>query len=425
MIVAVIILFAVLSLLSVPIAFAIGVAMAVTLALFSPFPAILMFQKMLFGVDNYVLVAIPLFILTGNLMNAGGITERIFVFVRKCIGHHAGGLAHANIAANLLFAGMSGSAVADAAAIGSIEIKAMRAQGYRTEFAAALTAASSVIGPILPPSIPFVIYGAIAQVSVGQLFIAGILPGLLIALTLSAMVVAMGRKTPFPREARAPWGERLVAFRRAALSLGTPAIILIGLIGGVFTPTEAGAIAALYALILSGVIYRTLKLRDLPKVLIETMLTTAIVTFIISNVSAFSWILAVSHAGEHFVEAVHAFTGNQAVVLLIINLALLILGALIEAGAVLIIATPILLPLATSVGVDPLHFGVIIVLNLMIGVATPPVGMSLFVTAHIAGISLERMMRAILPFLVPLIVALAVVTYWPQMVLYLPRLLMK
>lgn len=423
MIAAALILFGTLTLLSVPIAVAVGVAMAVALTLFSPFPAILMFQKMLTGIDNYVLVAIPLFILTGNLMNAGGITERIFVFVRKCIGHRPGGLAHANVAANLLFAGMSGSAVADAAAIGSIEIKAMSEQGYRKEFAAALTAASSVIGPILPPSIPFVIYGAIAEVSVGQLFIAGILPGLLLAVALSLTIVLMGRRTPFPREARAPWIERIVAFRRAALPLGTPAIILIGLIGGVFTPTEAGAAAALYALILGLVVYRSLRIRDLPKVLIETMLTTAIVTFIISNVSAFSWILAVSHAGDRFVSAVHDLTGNQAVVLLIVNLALLVLGALVEAGAVLIIATPILLPLATSVGVDPVHFGVIIVLNLMIGVATPPVGMSLFVTAHIAGIPLERMMRAILPFLIPLIVALAMVTYWPQAVLYLPRLL--
>lgn len=425
MITAAVILFAGLTLLSVPIAFAIGVALAVTLAVFSPFPPILMFQKMVEGINNYVLIAIPLFVLTGNLMNTGGITERIFVFVRKCIGHRAGGLAHANVAANLLFAGMSGSAVADAAAIGSIEIKAMAEQGYRKEFAAALTAASSVIGPIIPPSIPFVIYGAIAEVSVGRLFIAGILPGLLLALALSAMIIAVNRKTPFPREPRAPWGERIVAFRRAALSLCTPAIILVGLIGGVFTPTEAGAVAALYALILSLVVYRTLRLRDLPKVLIETMMTTAIVTFIISNVTAFSWILAVSHAGDQFIAAVHGFTDNQAVVLLIINLALLFLGALIEAGAVLIIMTPVLLPLATSVGVDPVHFGVIIVLNLMIGVVTPPVGMSLFVTSHIAGIPLERMMRAILPFLIPLIVALVVVTYWPQMVLFLPRLLMK
>lgn len=423
MIAAVVLIFAVLTLLSVPIAFATGIAVAVALAAFSPFPVMVMFQKMVTGIDNYTLVAIPLFVLTGNLMNAGGITDRIFSFVRSCLGHRNGGLAHANVGASVLFAGMSGSAVADAAGMGAVEIKAMKDQGYDADFAAAVTASSSVIGPIIPPSIPFVIYGAIAQVSVGQLFVAGIVPGMLVALSLSLMIVWMGRGGRFPREMRVAWPARFRSFGYASLSLATPAIILVGLIGGVFTPTEAGAVAAAYALILGLLIYRTVKVRDLPKILTETMITTAIVTFIISNVSAFSWILAVSHAGDAFVAFVRDITSNPLLVLLIINLCLLVMGALIEAGAVLIIMTPILLPLAVSVGVDPLHFGVIMVLNLMIGVATPPVGMSLFVTAHVAGISLEKMIRAILPFLIPLFAALALVTYWPGLVLYLPRLL--
>ncbi|RUT32485.1 TRAP transporter large permease [Arsenicitalea aurantiaca] len=423
MIVAVLVIFAVLSMLSVPIAIATGIAVALGLVFFGSFPPELMFQKMVTGIDNFTLVAIPLFVLTGNLMNSGGITERIFTFVRKCLGHRNGGLAHANVGASVLFAGMSGSAVADAAGLGAVEIKAMRDQGYDVGFSAGITAASSVIGPIIPPSIPLVIYGAIAQVSVGQLFVAGLVPGLLLALSLSMMIVWMGRGGRFPREPRANYRERFSALGRAGLSLATPAIILVGLIGGVFTPTEAGAVAALYALVISLVVYRTIRLRDLPKIFIETMITTAIVTFIISNVSAFSWILAVSQAGSAFVEGVRGLTDNPIIVLLIINLCLLVLGCLIEAGAVLIIMTPILLPLAVSVGVDPLHFGIIIVLNLMIGVATPPVGMSLFVTAHVAGIPIEKMMRAILPFLVPLFAALLVVTYVPEVVMFLPRLL--
>ncbi len=257
----------------------------------------------------------------------------------------------------------------------------------------------------------------------GHLFVAGIVPGLLVALTLSLMIAWMGRGGRFPKENRVPWPARLRSFGRASLSIATPAIILGGLVGGVFTPTEAGAVAAAYALVLSLGVYRTVRVAALPRIFTETMATTAIVTFIISNVSAFQWILAVSQAGDAFVAGVQALTSDPVWVLLIINLCLLVMGALMEAGAVLIIMTPILLPLAVSVGVDPLHFGVIMVLNLMIGVATPPVGMSLFVTAHVAGIPLERMIHAILPFLVPLFVALAVVTYWPGLVMYLPRLM--
>ncbi len=423
MITGIILGFAALALLGTPIAVAVGVAVLLGLALGSPFDPLIMFQKMVTGIDNFVLVAIPLFILTGNLMNAGGITDRIFTFVRRCVGHLRGGLAQANVGASVLFAGMSGSAVADAAGMGAIEIEAMKKQGYTPDFSAAVTAASSVIGPIIPPSIPLVLYASMAEVSVGRLFVAGLVPGFLVALCLSLMIAWMGRNDRFPRDARASWATRVRALGGAALSLATPGIILGGLIGGVFTPTEAGGIAAAYALLLSLVVYRTLRLRDLPKVLVETMITTAIVTFIISNVSAFSWLLVINRAGDAFVAAVLLLSQEPWVVLLLINLALLVLGALIEAGAVLILMTPILLPLALSIGVDPVHFGIIMVLNLMIGVATPPVGMSLFVTAHVARIPIERMIRAILPFLVPLFVALAVVTYWPGLVLWLPDLL--
>jgi len=422
MIWAIVIMFTTLTLISVPIAVGIGLAVAFGLTLFSPFPVVILFQKMLTGIDNYVLVAIPLFILMGNLMNSGGITDRIFAFVRSLVGHRPAGLAHANIGASLLFAGMSGSAVADAAGLGAVEIKAMKDQGYETGFSAAVTTASSVVGPIIPPSIPFVIYGAIAEVSVGQLFLAGIVPGVLVALALSAMIAFMGRGGRFPRDTRLPWSTRLVLFRGSVLSLATPFVVLFGIVGGIFTPTEAGAIGAAYALILSLLVYRTVRPRDLPGILVSTMTTTAIVTFIISTVSAFSWILAVSRAGDSFVAGIQSITDNPILILLLINVGLLVIGALIEAGAVLILMTPILLPLAVSIGVDPVHFGAIIVLNLMIGVATPPVGMSLFITSHVARIPVEQLMRAVLPFLVPLFGALALVTYWPGLVMWLPRL---
>lgn len=423
MITAMIVLFTVLVLVSAPLAVALGLAISTGLLLFSPFPVAIMFQRMVTGIDNFVLVAIPLFVLAGNLMNAGGITDRIFHFVRSAIGHVPGGLAHANVGTSVLFAGMSGSAVADAAGIGAVEIKAMRDAGYKTEFSAAVTAASSVIGPIIPPSIPLILYGAIAEVSVGRLFAAGLVPGLILAVTLSVMIAIMSRTHGFPRDPRSSPLQIARAFLRASFALLTPAVILVGLIGGVFTPTEAGAVAVAYALFLSLVVYRALRIRDLPKVLVETMVTTAIVTFIISNVSAFSWALVVTRSGDAFVEAIRSVSDNPAIVLLLINGLLLILGALIESGAVLILMTPLLVPLALSLGVDPVHLGVIMVLNLMIGCATPPVGMSLFVTAHVAGIPVERMMRAILPFLVPLIVTLLAVTFWPSLTLFLPSLL--
>ncbi|PRY22247.1 tripartite ATP-independent transporter DctM subunit [Aliiruegeria haliotis] len=422
MILAIALLFAVLTLISTPIAIGIGISVAIGLAAFSPFPAIILFQKMVTGIDSFVLVAIPLFILMGNLMNSGGITDRIFAFMRSMLGHKRAGLAQANVGASLIFSGMSGSAVADAAGLGAVEIKAMKDQGYDAGFSAAVTTASSAIGPIIPPSIPFVLYGAIAEVSVGQLFMAGIIPGLLLALSISLMIAFMGRGERFPRDARVPWSVRWHHFRRAALSMATPAVVLVGIIGGVFTPTEAGAIGAAYALILSLLVYRTVRVRDLPRILVETMTTAAIVTFIISTVSGFSWVLAVSKAGDAFVDGITSLTSNPVMILLLINVGLLVIGALIEAGAVLILMTPILLPLAVTIGVDPVHFGAIMVLNLMIGVATPPVGMSLFVASHVADIPIERLMRAVLPFLVPLFAALAIVTYSPGLVMWLPRL---
>jgi len=408
---------------SVPMAVGIGLAVVLGLIVASPFPATIMFQKMVAGADNFVLVAIPLFILTGNLMNAAGTTDRIFTFVRKCIGFVPGGLAYTSIGSSVVFAGMNGSAVADAASLGKMQVKAMRDSGYRTEFAAALTAAASVIGPIIPPSIPFILYGALAEVSIGRLFAAGILPGLLFALVLCLWVALMDRWHHFPRDPMPTLRAILRSFRRAFLALATPAIILGGLLGGVFTPTEAGAVAAGYAFVLAFFVYRTVSFAQLPDILVETMVTTAIVLFIIANVASLSWVLVVTQAAQAFGNGILSVSDNPLMFLLLVNLLLVFLGSFIEDGAVLMLMTPILVPIALSLGIDPVHFGVVMVLNLMIGVAIPPVGMSLFVTAHVAGISVERMFRAILPFIVPMFATLLICTYWPDMVLFIPSLL--
>ena len=389
----------------------------------SPFPLMTVFQRMIAGMDSFVLASIPIYILTANLMNAGGITDRLFLFIRRLVGHFPGGLAHANVGANMVFAGISGSAVADAGGLGNVMIRAMREQGYRPEMAAGLSAAASVIGPIIPPSIPFVIYGAMAEVSVGKLFAAGVLPGIAIGLAMMAFIALTSKRNGYPRERRATFHQVLSSFRESFLALLTPMIIVGGILGGIFTPTEAAAVACVYAFVISKFAYRVIDWKDIPGILVESMVTSSIVLFMIATVSGVSWLMTIEQAGPAFVSAMTAISTEPWVVLLMINIGLLIAGSLVESGAILILMTPILLPLITTLGIDPIHFGVVIVLNLMIGVATPPVGMSLFVVAHVAKIPLEGVMRAVLPFLIPLIVVLVVVTYVPQLSLWLPGLL--
>jgi len=420
---AVAVIFFLLAALSVPMAIGLGIAAAAVMAAISPFPLTTVFQRMIAGMDSFVLSAIPLYILTANLMNAGGITDRLFLFVRRLVGHFPGGLAQANVGANMVFAGISGSAVADAGGLGSVMIRAMREQGYKAEMAAGLSAAASVIGPIIPPSIPFVIYGAMAEVSVGKLFAAGLVPGLAIGLAMALFIGLTSKRNGYPRDARSSAAAIVRSFKDSILALLTPVIIVGGILGGTFTPTEAAAVAVLYAFAISMFAYRAIGWRQLPEILLESMVTSSIVLFMIATVSAVSWMMTVEQAGAAFTGAITAVSREPWVVLLLLNVGLLILGCLVESGAILILMTPILLPLAVSLGVDPVHFGVIIVLNLMIGVATPPVGMSLFVVAHVAKIPLEGVMRAVLPFLVPLILVLALVTYVPAMSLWLPSLL--
>lgn len=424
MITALVISFVILAILSVPIAISLGIAVIITVSLFTPFPLLGMAQRMVTGIDSFVLLAIPFFMLTGRLMNEGGITDRLFDFARSLVGPIRGGLAHANVLASMIFAGMSGSAVADAGGLGMVEIRAMTEQGYRREFAAAVTVASSTIGPIIPPSIPMVIYGAMAEVSVGRLFLGGFIPGVLMGLALMVLIYLWSFREAMPRDPGYSLQRVWTTFRDAFLPLLTPVILLGGIVSGIFTPTEAAAVAAMYAFFLSFVIYRTVTLRDIPSIIIDTLITTAVVTFIISTTSGFSWLLIVGKIGRLLVEFVSSVTQSPAVVLLIVNVALLILGCLMEAGVLLILLTPLLVPVMTTMGVDLVHFGVVMVLNLMIGVATPPVGMCLFVVSEANNIKLEMLMREVIPQVIPLIIILFLITYIPELVLVVPRWLM-
>lgn len=426
MIPAMVIVFTILVAISMPIALAIGIACCISLALFSDIPLAAIPHKMVNGIDNFVFLAIPLFLLAGRLMNAGGITDRLFKFARVWVGGIHGGLAHANVVASMLFAWMSGSAVAAVGGLGEIEVKAMKENGYDGPFAAAVATAASVLGPIIPPSIPMIIYAAMTEESVGRLFLGGIVPGVLMGVSLMVLIYFMARSRRYPRDERTSGREKLVATGEAIVPLLMPVIMLGGIASGLFTPTEAAAVAAAYALIISMFLYRTVKLADLPGIFVETMVTTAVVTFIISTTSVFSFQLSVVEAGDRVAEAVLGFTQNKYVVLLMLNVLLLILGAIMEAGVVLILFIPIIYPLVTSpaVGVDPIHLGVIMAVNLMIGVVTPPVGMCLFVMSHISKLRLEVLMKAILPFLAPIVASLLVITYADRFVMFLPDLLM-
>jgi tripartite ATP-independent transporter DctM subunit len=424
MITALLIAFVLLAAAGVPIAVGMGIAVIVTMAFFTPLPTIGAMQRMVTGVDSFVLISIPFFMLTGRLMNVGGITTRLFAFARSLVGPIRGGMAHANVLANMILAGMSGSAVADAGGMGVVVIKAMQSQGYRKELAAAITVAASTIGPIIPPSIPRVIYGAMAEVSVGKLFLGGFVPGVLMGLSLMGLIAFWSRRERLPADQPYHLREIWKAFREAFLSLLTPIILIGGILSGIFTPTEASAVAGVYAFVLSFFILRTVKVADIPGIIVDTFVTTAVVTFIISTTSGFSYLLIIGRIGTLLVESTLALTHNPYVVLLIVNVALLILGCLMEAGVLLILLTPILVPLMKSLGVDLVHFGLIMVLNLMIGVATPPVGMCLFVVSEANNIKLERLMREVIPWCVPLILVLFLITYIPGLVMWVPNWLM-
>ncbi|MDK2822043.1 MAG: hypothetical protein PWQ37_3153 [Candidatus Petromonas sp.] len=381
-------------------------------------------QRIIYGVNNFTLLAIPFFLLAGKLMNTGGITKRIFKFANTIIGYLPGGLGHANIVASIIFAGMSGSAVADAAGLGTIEVQAMIDEGYDKEFSAAVTAASSTIGPIVPPSIPLVMYGVMGDVSIAALLVAGIVPGLLMGLCMMIIVYYYAIKRGYPRRPFPKIKEVLQSFYEAFWPLLTPVILIGGILLGIFTATEAAAVASLYAFILSVFIYRELKIKDIMEIVYDTVKETALILFIVANASLYGWLLIKTQMPMMFIEQIFKISQNPLVILFILNLFLLIVGCFMETNAAITILTPIMMPLARAIGINPVHLGVVMVLNLMIGLLTPPIGMSLYAVARVARVSFDKMVRAVAPFYIPLLVSLILVTIFPQISLWLPNLLL-
>jgi len=416
------ILFALLMALGVPIAVSMGMSSILAMIIVNKYSTVAAVHKMITGVDSYVLMAIPFFILAGQLMNTGGITKKIFSFANAMVGHIPGGLGHANVIASVIFSGMSGSAVAGAGGLGQIEMDAMNEQGYDPEFSAAVTSASATIGPIIPPSVPMVVFGAMAEVSVGKLFLGGFIPGLLLAGACMVLVYIISVKRGYPKSSGFSTKVFFKTFKEAFLSLLTPVIIIGGIWTGVFTPTEAAIFATLYSFLLGVVIYRELRWKDLSQILLDTAISSGTIIFIIGSATAFSWIIAMEGIPESVTSFILSITQNPYMIIFLLNIILLVLGMFMEALSVLTITVPFLMPLSTAVGLNPVHLGVMVVLNLMIGLSTPPVGMSLFVVSQVGKVKLEKVYKAILPFLVPLIAVLMIVSFFPDTVLFLPNL---
>ena len=448
----------------VPVAIAMAGAALVYILLTGDIPPFVVVHRMISGIDSFPLLAVPFFIFAGNLMNNAGITNRIYNFALSLVGWLKGGLGHVNIIGSVIFAGMSGTAIADAAGLGTIEIKAMKDQGYDLGFSVGVTAASATLGPIIPPSLPFVIYGMMANVSVGQLFVAGIVPGVVMAILMMLTVAYYAHKYHWGGDIKFEWGRLGKALLELALVIGfpvvmwglivaglpfnwafgacvagllaadfkfkfdavlpimTPVLLIGGMTTGVFTPTEGAIAACVWALFLGLVWYRTLTWKMLVKVSMDTIETTATVMFIVAAASIFGWLLTATRVTDAVAAWVLAFTHSPWVFLLLVNLLMLFVGCFLEPTAAILILVPVLMPVVQQLGIDPVHFGLVMVLNLMIGLLHPPMGMVLFVLARVANLSIEKTTMAILPWLVPLLLSLLLITYIPSISLWLPRL---
>ena len=454
--------FLVLMLIGVPVAIAMAVASVAYLLIYNVAPDLIAAQRMIAGVESFPLLAVPFFILAGNLMNIAGVTGRIYTFALALVGWMKGGLAQVNIIGSVIFSGMSGTALADAAGIGTIEIKAMKDHGYPVEAAVGVTAASATLGPIFPPSLPFVIYGMMANVSIGALFMAGILPGVVMTLLMMLTVAIFayrrgwGSDTPFQLKRLGEAGLEVLVVAlfplavyllveaglsvnvsvglalaalvavdwyfdfSAVMALMTPVILIGGMTMGWFTPTEAAMAAVIWSLFLGLVRYRSMTIPALAKASFDTIETTASVLFIVTAASIFAWLLTVSQAAAVFSNFMFGLTENKWVFLILVNILMLVVGCFLDTIAAITILVPILLPVAAKYGVDPVHFGLIMTLNLMVGLLHPPLGMVLFVLSRVAKLSVERTTMAILPWLVPLLVALVLITFIPAITLWLP-----
>jgi len=448
----------------IPVAIAMAGASLVYILVSGNLPSFVVIHRMIGGIDSFPLLAVPFFILAGNLMNNAGITTRIYNFALSLVGWLKGGLGHVNIIGSVIFAGMSGTAIADAAGLGTIEIKAMKEHGYTPEFAVGVTAASATLGPIIPPSLPFVIYGMMANVSIGALFLAGLLPGALLAVLMMLTVAWYAHRNGWGADFKFSGARLVKALTELALVIGwplllwlavakaglpaqptvivglvllfaldkifsfeallpimTPVLLIGGMTTGLFTPTEGAIAACVWAMVLGFGWYRTLSFKRFVKVCLETVETTSTVLFIVAAASIFGWMLTATGVTTSIASWVLGFTKEAWVFLLLANLLMLFVGCFLEPTAAITILVPILLPIATHLGVDPVHFGLVMVLNLMIGLLHPPMGLVLFVLARVANLSFERTTMAILPWLLPLLASLVLITYWPAVVLWLPK----
>ena len=372
---------------------------------------------------NYTIIAIPLFIFAANIMNSGKVTEQVFGFAKCFVGHLRGGLGHVNVLASLIFSGMTGSAIADASGLGKMEIDAMRAEGYDDAFSCSITAASATIGPIFPPSIPFVVYAMLSNTSVGALFMAGMAPGVLLAVALMVYVAIVAHKRNYPKSPR--MGLRQIAhyFATALPAILTPAILLIGIYTGVMTPTEAGAVAGLYALLVALLGYRVLKWDGIKKAILDTVEATGSVALMVGAATCFSYIVARENIAGQLGEVILSITTNKNTFLLLVNIVTLILGMFIDTNTIQLVLVPMLLPVAAALGIDLVHFGVVVSFNMMVGLSTPPFGMLLFITSGVSGTPLKDIIREIWLPLIAMLVVLVIITYVPDTVLFLPKLL--
>ncbi len=410
---------------SVPIGVCLGLAtMAVIFFADGGPPAVILARSVVTGADSFPLIAVPLFVLAGDLMQHGGMSRRIVGFANSLVGHIRAGLAYVNVLACVFFAAISGSSPATVAAIGSNMIPEMEKAGYSRRFSSALTASSGMIGVMIPPSIPFIIYGVTAEVSIGKLFLAGVVPGILFAVMFMAVARFILRKETTITETSEAFsgGTVLSTFRSSFWALLVPVIILGGIYSGMFTPTEAGAVAVVYAAFVGLFVYRDIRLSQLPDILAQSALTSGTILILVIMATAFGRVVTLAQIPTQLAEAITSFSSNPILILLLINLLLLVIGMFMETISSIIIMTPILLPVATALGVDPIVFGVILTVNLAIGFCTPPLGVNLFVASGISGVSIERLSLAILPFFVGMLVLLLLVTYVPALSLALPSL---
>lgn len=426
MIGAYVVLLVLLFALAVPVAFALaGTSIVVTLLErgFDFNPAF-MVQKAVSGIDNFMLLSVPFFIYAGKIMNVGGITLRIYAFAKSLVGAVRGGLAQVNVIASIIFAGMTGTAVSEAAGLGTVVIKSMREEGYEEEFAVAVVAASSTIGPIIPPSVPLVIYALMANVSVGGILVGGLVPGLLMGLALMLWIAVIAYRRNLPQGRPFSFRRVLSTLREGFLPLLTPIILIGGIVSGVFTPTEAAAIAAFYATVLAMFVYREVGWRELVDVVRSTAIDTGVIVLIVSMAMIYGYLVTRAGFTSAMVEWIASISRDPIIVGLIIVGFLLIVGCFLEATAAIIILTPVLVPIMEASNIDPLHFGVVIVLTMMIGLLTPPFGMVLFVLNRISGVSLHRIIAAVAPFIIPLLIVDLLILLFPAIVLFLPRIVM-